>query len=253
VRRIAALLAVGTVLAACARPAVRREGDVALFFRREGPVGVGIDLLIDAPTQQRWLGQPVDERLFTQLAPVGVIVENTGARPLAVRRSGTVFELHLRGERLALDPRAALTALQTAYDAIVAAGPPRAEYPRAETTMLRTRALCGNTGVGCLFIPPAMLVAGIADTASYFGDRARYPARMRALEKAYADLRAREDQAAREGDGWITRGESGRVILYFPMNPGYGESLQGSVVTVRLGAATGSDLVVPVTLGTPAP
>ena len=118
--------------------------------------------------------------------------------------------------------------------------------------MIQTRALCGNTGVGCLLIPPAMLVAGIADTASYFGDRARYPSRMRDLEKAYADLRAREEHALREGDTWVSRGETGRVVFYYPMNPGYGDSLSGSVITVRLGAATGSDLIVPVTLGSPA-
>jgi hypothetical protein len=242
-----------TGLTACAAPTVRRGTEVALFFRREGPVGVGIDLLIDAATQKRWLGRIVDERLFAQLAPVGIVVENTGTRPLTIRRAGSVFELHARGERAALDPGAVLTALQTAYDAIVAAGPPRADYPRAETTMIRTRALCGNTGVGCLLIPPAMLVAGLADTATYFGDRARYPSRMRDLEKAYADLRAREEQVLRDGNAWMSPGQTGRVVLYFPMSPGYGDSLAGSVVTVRLGAATGSDLVVPVTLGAPAP
>jgi hypothetical protein len=251
VRRVAALVVLAAALAACAAPAVRRGLDAALFSRREGPVGVGVDILIDAPTQTRWLGRALDERLFAQLAPVGVTVENTGMRPLAIRRAGSVFELRARGERAALDPHAALAALQTAYDAIVAAGPPRPDYPRAEKTMIRTRALCGNTGVGCLLIPPAMLVAGIADTATFFGDRARYPSRMRALQAAHADLRAREETAARDGDAWINHGETGRVILYFPMNAGYGDSLEGSVVTLRLGAATGSDIVVPVALGTP--
>jgi hypothetical protein len=252
VRRTAVILAVVAVLAACSARTGRREGDATLFSRREGPVTVGVDLLIDGPTQQRWLGRVVDERLFIRLVPVGVVVQNTGARPLAMRRAGSVFELHARGERTPLEPAAALTALQIAYDAIVAAGPPRADYPRAESTMIQTRALCGNTGVGCLLIPPAMLVAGIADTASHFGDRARYPSRMRDLEKAYADLRAREEHALREGDTWVSRGETGRVVFYYPMNPGYGDSLPGSVITVRLGAATGSDLIVPVTLGSPA-
>ena len=72
---------------------------------------------------------------------------------------------------------------------------------------------------------------------------------MRDLEKAYADLRAREEQVLRDGNTWMQPGQTGRLVLYFPMSPGYGDSLSGSVVTVRLGAATGSDLVVPVTLG----
>lgn len=250
-RRCVALVVVAVALGACAAPVLRRGPDAALFSRREGPVGVGIDILIDAPTQTQWLGHAVDERLFAQMAPIGVTVENTGTRPLAIRRGGSVFELHARGERPALDPPAALGALKAAYDAIVAAGPPRPDYPRADETLIRTRALCGNTGVGCLLIPPAMLVAGLADTASYVGDRARYPSRMRALQAVYADLRAREEQAAREGEVWIGKGVTGRAILYFPMSPGYGDSLQGSVVTLRLGALTGSDIVVPVALGSP--
>ena len=63
---------------------------------------------------------------------------------------------------------------------------------------------------------------------------------MRALQTVYADLRAREEQAAREGDVWIGKGVTGQAILYFPMNPGYGDSLQGAVVrrAARVGRGT---------------
>jgi hypothetical protein len=248
-RRLASVLGVVLALGACAATVPRRGIDVAVFSRREGPVKVGVDLLVDGATQQRWVGHTLDERLIAQLLPIGVVVENSGTRPVAIRESGIVLELRTRGEHTPLDPAAAVTALQAAYDAILAGGPPRAEYPTAESMLIRSRALCATTGVGCLFIPPAVFLGGIVDTGHLFAERAQYPWRQRALKRDLTELRAREEAYRASPEAWIAQGQTGQRLVYVPLETRNTEALSEATVTVRLAVPAGSEIVVPVRLG----
>ncbi len=214
--------------------------DGAAAWVREGPVAIGADVLLDHERQKAYFGRTFDSRVFRRATPLALILRNAGARRMRVRVPGTALELRPSGARaLALDAGGVVAMLRETYAALEPETLER-RYPVTEVLGRGAVLLCIGTLVGCLAMPPAFLIGGVADTGRLATERVRESTRIRSARAVVGEMLERAAGPDGRDEISLGTGDIARTLVYFPIPAVDFEAAHAATLSVRFDDASGA-------------
>jgi hypothetical protein len=220
----------------------------AAAWIREGPVAVGADVLLDHERQKAYFGRTFDSRVFRRATPVALIMRNAGARRMLVRLTDTALELRPSGVRAtALDRDGVLAMLTETYAALEPETLER-RYPVTETLGRGAVLLCLGTLIGCIALPPAFLIGGVADASRLASEKVRETTRVRSARAVVREMLERAGGPDAQDPVTLATGDVVRTLVYFPLPAVRFDVANAATLTVRFEEVTGATSPVVVVL-----